>query len=45
MLLDMGKGFLAGDGVLGQDITQLVMKACQNRVCLTVCLCLRIYDE
>ncbi|KAF2499999.1 actin-like ATPase domain-containing protein [Lophium mytilinum] len=31
MLLSMGKGFLATEGTLGQDLGELIMKSCQER--------------
>jgi hexokinase len=39
ILLDMGKGFKAGNGVAGQDIGSLIMLACQKKVCSPVSAC------
>jgi hexokinase len=33
-LLDMGKGFRATEGVLGQDLSELIMAPCRKRVSL-----------
>lgn len=31
-LLDMGKGFRATEGLLGQDLSELIMAPCRKRV-------------
>lgn len=33
-VLGMGKGFFASQGVLGQDLGELIMQACRRKVCL-----------
>ena len=37
-LLSMGKGFQASHGVLGLEIGDLIMLACQKKVCLATFL-------
>lgn len=32
MLLEMGKGFRATEGTLGQDLSELIMRPCRSRV-------------
>jgi hypothetical protein len=34
ILLEMGKGFRATNGILGEDIGELIMRACTKRVCI-----------
>jgi hypothetical protein len=33
-MLEMGKGFRADKGVVGVDVAELIVQACQKRVCL-----------
>lgn len=35
MLLEMGKGFRATEGTLGQDLSELIMRPCRSRVSIT----------